>query len=328
MEGPRRSGRRGGEHPNRYDKMVAAIVAAATKRKPSKNSKKPSKSYHRGTEAVVRPVAAPSAPKIDPDTALRDLAKSCLPTYTIGWAITLNGNEILTSGTTSKSFRYQEIHAEGMAVAKQRVESGLVLVSGVATIKAAGSAKLSMPCTEAAHWDKVAEVVRVWLEEKRKQLNVNLVHDYTGEVVVTKPYDSSVEETSPPKKKSKHKRRRYTPSSSTTILLSSSFDSDSKRKKRKEKKKMKKRAVSSTTLKQEARARERRQINQELGYRGHEIMKRWACDYTRCQNRTHHCWQPEGKTQLHYRLASEHIKRWNAAISRGDNPNVSVSEPP
>ena len=84
MEGPRRSGRRGKEHLNRYNKIVAVIVAAITKRKPLKNNKKLSKSYYKGIKIIIRLIIAFSAFKINPDIALRDLAKLCLPTYTIG----------------------------------------------------------------------------------------------------------------------------------------------------------------------------------------------------------------------------------------------------
>lgn len=53
-------------------------------------------------------------------------------------------------------------------------------------------------------------------------------------------------------------------------------------------------------------------------------MKRWQCDDSSYPNNTHYCWKPFGET-VHYKLYTEHIRLWNAAILSDE---ATVEEPP
>jgi hypothetical protein len=46
------------------------------------------------------------------------------------------------------------------------------------------------------------------------------------------------------------------------------------------------------------------------------LLKRWLCDYSKCLNRNHHCWQSLKNDNHHYKLFNDHIIRWNDAINQ------------
>lgn len=47
-------------------------------------------------------------------------------------------------------------------------------------------------------------------------------------------------------------------------------------------------------------------------------MKRWLCDYIKCSNRTHYCWQSNDELNKHYKLFNDMIIEWNQAIEKDE----------
>jgi hypothetical protein len=46
------------------------------------------------------------------------------------------------------------------------------------------------------------------------------------------------------------------------------------------------------------------------------LLKKWLCDYSKCSNRNHHCWQLLRNDNHHYKLFNDHIIKWNDAINQ------------
>lgn len=119
-------------------------------------------------------------------------------------------------------------------------------------------------------------------------------------------------------------------SSSTCIRRGKKAKKGKKRRKIKTKLDRKKKGGKTKSQKsaargQKKRAKELRQIQDEMGMSGMRLMKGWNCDSSRCPNVGHLYWQPFSDDGRHYKLFNEYISRWNAAISTGE---ADVEFPP
>ena len=114
------------------------------------------------------------------------------------------------------------------------------------------------------------------------------------------------------------------------IAISSSDEHQLKKRKKSHKikpaKKQKRKNRKNATQKQKEMVKAQKELERKQGKNGLALIKRWRCDSSSCDNRGHHCWQPEGKANTYIKLFDVYIAQWNKAISRGTD-DASVDEP-